>query len=69
MNEITCHVDSVIASLPVSQSKLSLIEAATERVTIVLSKFIKQGWPEHVRNIPECIRDFYSVKDALLIWE
>lgn len=31
------------------------------------SKFIKQGWPEHVRNVPECVRDFCAVKYALSI--
>ncbi len=68
-NEVTCYVDAVLASLPVSQSKLSQIEAATERDEHLqlVSKFIKHGWPEHVRNVPECVRDFYSVKDALSV--
>lgn len=71
VNEIACYVDAVIAALPVSQSKLSLIAAATERdeQLQLVRKFIKQGWPEHIRNVPEGIRDFFSVKDALSISE
>lgn len=68
---ITCYVDAVIASLPVSQSKLSQITEATEKdeQLQLVSKFIKQRWPEHIRKVPEGIRDYFSVKDALSIRE
>ncbi len=61
-NEVTCYVDMVLASWPVSQSKLSQIEAATERdVQLQLvSKFIKHGWPEHEKRTRICQRFLFG---------
>ncbi len=61
------EICSVISVMPISNEKLQVFREATEKdpVLQVLRKQLLVGWPEHRREVPECIRPYYMHKDDI----
>ena len=63
--EIQCHVHLVVKNLPYSDEKLEDIKLATKNdstLTAVIDQ-VHRGWPEHKREIPIEIREYWTYRD------
>ena len=65
--DVTCHVDAMRVSWPISDEKLNSVRKATEE-DVVLStalQYTREGWPEYKEDVMLAARELYSVKDEL----
>ena len=69
--EIQCHVHLVVKNLPYSDEKLEDIKLATKNDSTLTSVIVQvhRGWPEHKREIPIEIREYWTHRDELSINE
>ncbi|XP_014673999.1 PREDICTED: uncharacterized protein K02A2.6-like [Priapulus caudatus] len=54
---------NVLSYLPVSESKLEQIPAATERDLSVLKSIVFEGWPKNKDTVPGDIKHYFSLRD------
>ena len=64
---LQCHVYLVVSNLPYSDEKLEQIRNASKNDSSMslASKLIKEGWPDHRRNVPEKARSFLNHRHEL----
>ena len=57
----------VVSNLPYSDEKLEQIRNATinDSLMSLASKLVKEGWPDHRRNVPEKTRSFWNHRHEL----
>ena len=57
---LECHVHLVVRSLPYSDEKIKQMRNATmiDNFLIVISKLIKEGWPDHRSNVSVKAREY-----------
>ena len=66
-NALQGHVHLVVSNIPYSDEKLEQIRNASKNDSSMslASKLIKEGWPDHRRNVPEKARSFWNHKHEL----
>ena len=64
---LQCHVHLVVSNLPYSNEKLEQIRNSTKQDSSLslVSKLIKEGWPDHRRNVHEKARSFWNHRHEL----
>ena len=62
-----CHVNLVVSSLPFSDEKIKQMSNATmiDNSLIVISKLIKEGWPDHRSNVSVKAREYCHHRNYL----
>lgn len=65
--EVSAHVNAIVEGLPVSQQKLAEIQRETQKDERMVEKFVKEGWPECGKSVPNSIQRFYKWKDFLSV--
>ena len=62
MEEVEFFVDSVQPMRPVSDQKLDQLREATaaDKQLQLAMKYRRQGWPEHYKDIPDQMTEFYA---------
>jgi len=65
--EMELAVHTLIANLPVSDSRKAEFRSATESDVSLqhVKKLTNEGWPTNLNNIPESARPFWKVRDEL----
>ena len=65
--EIRCHVHSIIKSLPVSMSKLDELKRETIKDENLqkLKLFIREGWPNDKKTIPDAVKPYLTHLDEI----
>jgi hypothetical protein len=65
--EIRCHVHSIIKSLPVSMSKLDELkrETAKDENLQKLKLFIREGWPNDKKTVPDAVKPYLTHLDEI----
>ena len=60
-------VHCVVKDLPISDIKLSQLQQVTkeDQDMQILSKYIKEGWPQNKPNVPVQVRPFWNVRHEL----
>ncbi|MCG7876437.1 MAG: RNase H-like domain-containing protein [Candidatus Thiodiazotropha endolucinida] len=64
---LRCHVHLVVSNLPYSDEKLKQIRNATKNDNTLseVSKMIKEGWPDHRKNVPVKAREYWNHRQEL----
>ena len=64
---LKCQVHLVVSSLPYSDEKIKQIRNATmdDNSLIVVSKLIKEGWPDHRSNVSAEAREYWNHRNEL----
>ena len=65
--EMELAVHTLIANLPVSDSRKAEFRSATESDVSLqhVKKLTNEGWPTNLNNVPESARPFWKVRDEL----
>ena len=60
-------IHCVVKDLPISDIKLAQLRQVTkeDQDMQILSKYIKEGWPQNKQNVPVQIRLFWNVRHDL----
>ena len=69
VEDVQAHVEYIETSKPVSTNKLQEISQATqtdEELRLVL-EFTKLGWPKRAKDVPEEIKQYFSVRGQLSV--
>lgn len=65
--DVKVFVQAVLSTKPVSEDKLSAIRKATQEDSDLQSvfKYIHQGWPSQMSQLPHSLHRFHTVRDHL----
>lgn len=67
--DVECYIAAVMSSILVSQTKMDGIQAETaadEQLQVVI-RYIKNGWPEHIKHTHSCAREYFPVRHELSV--
>ena len=66
-DDVEVMIHTIVSNLPISSRKLEELKQATHNdpVLQIVQKYIDEGWPEHRKEIPMDIRQFWEVRNDL----
>ena len=64
---LNAQIHLLTANLPMSQQKCNEFVSATKQDNslVTLAEYVKKGWPDHRRDLPECIRHYWNFREEI----
>lgn len=70
-SEVECYVAAVMDNVPATPQKMDSIRAATaaDETLQAVTRYIRSGWPDHAHQVPSNIREYFSVRNELSVYD
>lgn len=63
--EFNFAIHSVVKNLPMSEDRKLEFENANDLLLSTVVDFYLKSWPDNKRDIPDCVRQYFKIRDSL----